>query len=107
MSVFALLAFALIALIFWAYLKFAPKGTTLRSRRTFELFVLLAEVIGCISVIYYAYATVGQGNDRGWWSVVAFMYCCMIVPCILVLSALVRMLMYKRKNSNASIEQVR
>jgi len=92
-----MVAIPVIALSVWFYLKASPTGTTLKSRLGFESSVLAAEIVGCIWASYYSYATVGQGNDRAWWPVIAFIYCFVLIPGILILAAIARRLIYRNK----------
>jgi hypothetical protein len=59
--------------------------------------VLTAEILGCIWVSYYSYSTVGQGTDSAWWPVIAFLYCFVLIPSILILAAITRRLIYRNK----------
>ena len=92
-----IVAIPVIALSVWFYLKVCPSGTTLKSRLGFETSVLTAEILGCIFVSYFFYSTVGQGTDSAWWPVIAFIYCFVLIPSILILAAIMRSLIYRNK----------
>jgi len=83
-----IVAIPVIALLVWFYLKICPSGTTLKSRLGFETSVLTAGILGCILVSYFSYSTVGQGTDSAWWPVIALIYCFVLIPSILILSAI-------------------
>lgn len=97
MIILFVVAIPVIALAVWFYLKTSPKGTTLKSRFGFESSVLAAEIVGCIWASYYSYTTVGQGNDRAWWPVIAFIYYLLLIPGILILAAIIRRLVYRNR----------
>lgn len=90
-----MIAIPLIALSVWFYLKAGPSGTTLKSRLGFEASVLAAEIFGCLFAGYYSYSTVGHGTDSAWWPVIAFIYCLVLIPSILILAAIIRRLIYR------------
>ena len=92
-----IIAIPLIALSVWFYLKVCQSGTTLISRLGFEMSVLTVVILGCILVSYYSYSTVGQGTDSAWWPVIAFIYCFVLIPSILILAAITRKLIYINK----------
>ncbi len=97
----------MIAVATWLYLKFCPANTTLKSRLKFEVSVLAAEIFGCIAVSYYSYSTVGQGSDSAWWPYIAIIYCFLVIPCILILAAIIRKLVYRNaKSSDNKVDDI-
>lgn len=102
-----IVAIPVIALAIWLYLKFCPANTTIKSRRKFEAFVLIAEILGCIGVSYYSYSTVGQGRDSAWWPYIAIIYCFLVIPFILILAAIIRKIVYRNaKSPNNKIDDI-
>jgi len=99
MIILFIFAIPMIALSVWFYLKVCPSGTTLKSRLGFEISVLTVAILGCTLISYYSYSTVGQGNDSAWWPVIAFIYCFVLIPSILILAALTRRLIYRNKTN--------
>lgn len=97
MIVSFILGIGIIAVVLWIYLKFAPSGTTFKSRLGYELAVLMAEIAGCVGVSYLSYATVGHGPESAWWPVLAVIYSFMLIPCVLILSIILRWWIYRDK----------
>lgn len=91
-----IVAVPVVWLSIWMYLKAAPPGTTLKSRASFEVVVLLLELAGCALAGYLAYGSVGQGVDRAWWPVVALIYMVLLVPAALLAAALARKVIYRK-----------
>jgi len=92
-------AIPFVAFVVWLYLKFCPAGTTLKTRLGFEASVLTAIILCCITAIYYTHLTVGQGADSAWWPVIAFLFCLKLIPIILILSAIIRGIAYRKKKT--------
>jgi hypothetical protein len=98
MILIVIIAIPVLATATWLYLKYGPPGTTVKSRLGFEISVLFVQVIGCIGVSYYSYATVGQSTDHAWWPVIAFLYAFLLIPIMFILAAVIRKLIFKNKS---------
>ena len=97
MVILFIVAIPVIVLSVWFYLKIGPPGIPLKSRLGFETSVLITGILGCIWVSYYSYSTVGQGTDSVWWPIIAVIYCFVLIPSILILAAITRKLVYRKK----------
>ena len=97
MIILFLLALPFLLFAVWVYMKCVPAATSLKDRAGYEIGVLIAELLGCGVVVYYAYATVGKGVDRAWWPTIAFIYSFFLFPVILLMAALIRWLMYRKR----------
>lgn len=95
MTILFIVGIPLTALSFWLYLKFCPKGTSLKSRIRFEIPVFLVELLACAGAAVYSWWKIGQGPDRQWWPVIAFIHCILLIPSILVLAASIRRMVYR------------
>ncbi len=94
MILFFIMVIPLTAVFVWLYLRFCPKGTTLKTRLRFEIPVLIVELLACTGAGIYSYLTVGRGPDRAWWPVIGLIHSSLLFPSILVLAASIRSAIY-------------
>ena len=85
------------AIVIWLYLILSPRNTTFRTRWIFEVLVFFSVVLAALLSTIYSYMTIGQSVDSGWWPFVAFFYGFVSIPVVLIIAAIIRRFVYRKK----------
>lgn len=85
--------FILISVFF--YIRLSPKWVPKKILRKYELIFSAVMALSWIALTALSYYTVGQGTESQWWPVIAFLMCLFSIPTLLIVSAIVRLIVFK------------